>query len=384
MSCNDYIHSTAFQSFYSLLLLSGGAESAQKIHTNGVILHSLYKGIVMLLGKDGGRNQIYNLFTLLHCLKGNPQCYLRLAVAYIAAHKTIHDLRTLHILLGSFNGQDLVSCLFIGEGLLEFFLPYCILRIPVSFPGLSDGIQLHQIICHLPNGLFNLGSGPGPLRASQLVQLRLPGIGSGIFLQGLQLCGQNIEIISLGIFDLDIIFRNTLNRYFLDAPVYSQTVVLMDNVISGADICKADQSGPRKGTFLPFCHLLSENIRLRDNRKIQQRVFKSPLNVAEDHHYLPGLYLPVRILGIKAVKLKIPQVFCQAFCPGDGRAEKDHPAPVFLIPLKILNQQFHTVIIWTDGLAGNIGNIGYVQFLHPGIHGGKRDPAHGINVCRKL
>ncbi len=66
------IHIAFFQPFDRLFDLARCAEPGHHIHAHRKILHSLDKGIVMLLSQNRRRDEIHDLFFLLHGLKCCP------------------------------------------------------------------------------------------------------------------------------------------------------------------------------------------------------------------------------------------------------------------------------------------------------------------------
>ena len=147
MGTDNNIYQTFFRILDGLLLLGCRPESAHQIHPHRKFLHTLGKGIVMLLGKNRRRHQIYDLLILLHCLKCRTDCNFRLAIAHIPTDQTVHDLSALHILFYRINGKHLIFCLLKRKHLFKFPLPYGILAIYETFLLLSCRIQLHQIFC---------------------------------------------------------------------------------------------------------------------------------------------------------------------------------------------------------------------------------------------
>ena len=78
----------------------------------------------MLLCKYGCRYKIDNLLAIAHRLECRAHGNLSLAKAYIAAQKSVHYLRALHVLLCLCNRSELVISLLIREHLFKFLLPY--------------------------------------------------------------------------------------------------------------------------------------------------------------------------------------------------------------------------------------------------------------------
>ena len=163
------IHQTFFQIFQRLFLLSGRAEPAHKIHPHRKIFHSLHKGIVVLLGKDRCRNQIYHLFSFLDRFEGYADRDLRFSVSHIPADQAVHDLRAFHILLCRFYSLQLVFRLLKRKHLFEFSLPYRIRSIAETGFLLSGCIQCHQIFCDILYSSADLRLGLLPFLATEFI-----------------------------------------------------------------------------------------------------------------------------------------------------------------------------------------------------------------------
>ena len=108
MGSDHNIHKSLFQVLDGLFLLPACPEPGQQINPHRIIFHPLYKGIIMLLGQDRGRNQIHHLLSFLYRLKSCPDGDFRLTIAHIPADQPVHDLGAFHILFGGLNGRKLV------------------------------------------------------------------------------------------------------------------------------------------------------------------------------------------------------------------------------------------------------------------------------------
>ena len=186
----------------------------------------------MLLGQNRGRHQKNHLFSILYGLEGCPDRNLRLSVAHIPTDQPVHDLRTLHILLRSLDGCQLVIRLFIGKGFLEFPLPDRILAVDKTILCLAHRIELHQI---LGDGFYrrtNPGLGFVPVLGSQFVELRLLRVGPGVLLNRVELSCQHIEKAFSRVLDLHVILGDLIHHDFLDTPVNTETVIFVNHIIS--------------------------------------------------------------------------------------------------------------------------------------------------------
>ena len=75
----NYVNLSFFEITDRLLLLRRCTETAQKIHTYRKLIHTLYKGVIDLLCKNGSRYQVNDLPALLHGFKRRTKRNLCLA-----------------------------------------------------------------------------------------------------------------------------------------------------------------------------------------------------------------------------------------------------------------------------------------------------------------
>ena len=84
------------------------------------------------------------------------------------------------------------------------------------------------------------------------MELRLPGIGAGIFRNLIESGSQNKQVIPALIFDADIVLFHAAYRNFFNSPVDAYSVFFMDHIVPYADIRKIpDFLSFRRTAFLP-------------------------------------------------------------------------------------------------------------------------------------
>ena len=287
----------------------------------------------MLLSQNGSRHQINYLLVILNSFKCRTDGNLRLSVSHIPADQAVHDLGAFHILLGCFYGIQLIFCLFKRKHLFKFFLPYSVWLILISGMLLPCRIEAHQIFGNILYRAPNTGFGFIPLLASQLVQFRNFCVCACVFLQFIQLVWKNIQVSVSGIFNLDVIFCHSVYGDFLNSLIYSQPMIFMDHIIPHRKLCKAlDLLSAVFCLFSLFLLFSAKNIRLCNDYKFDQRIFKSPSGIAECCHDLPGSNDSVHVFSIETVKPFFPQILCKTSRPGSGRRKKKNTKTIFLKP----------------------------------------------------
>ena len=238
MGTDQNIHHSFFQVCQCFFLFRSCPEPAQKIYPHRKILHTLNKGIIMLLGQNCGRHQIDHLFSLLDRFKCRPDRNLRLSEAHIAADQAVHDLRTFHVPLGSLDGKKLIFCFFKRKHFFKLSLPYRIRTVHKALLFLPCRIKLHQLFCNALHCFFHPGPGLIPFLTSQFIQLRCLCIGPGILLDHIRLSGQHIEIASSAVLDLHIVLGYPIHLNLFNSPVDPQSVTFMNHIISDIQFCK--------------------------------------------------------------------------------------------------------------------------------------------------
>ena len=169
VSPDDNIHQTLFQILQCTFLLGRSSESAKQIYPHRKFLHTLHKGIIMLLCQNRRRHQIYHLLVFLHCLECCTDGDFCLTISHIPANKAIHDLGAFHILLCGFNGCQLILCLLKRKHFFKFCLPYGVFPVNKSVALGSGCIKLHQILCDILYGSAHLRLCSAPLAAAQFI-----------------------------------------------------------------------------------------------------------------------------------------------------------------------------------------------------------------------
>ena len=385
MGADDDIHHALFQILYRLFDLRRGAETAHQCDIDGEILHSLHKGIVMLLRQNGGGNQIDDLFPLLHSLEGGTDGDLGLTVTYVSADQTVHDPVTLHVRLGIRNGIQLILRLLEGEHFLELPLPYGIFSKSIAFTLLSDRIQLHQILRHGTDGAAYLRLGMLPFLAAQFVQLRLlRRIGGGILLDHIQSGSQNVQITAVPVFNLEVVLDNLVYLDLLDTFIYPQSMGLMHHIIPDFQVIKVVDFLPLIEFFLLFPALLrSENIALGQHHEFQPGIFKALVHMAVVGQDFPWLHLPHGILRVyrrQSRILRVAQILCQTSGSGTGTGQQKYPVAVLFVFFQIPDQCFEAAVIGSNVAGSNVYMLFRPEISVPGLHGSQRH--HGIFLQR--
>jgi len=104
-------------------LLGGAPEARQHLDLDREGMQPPRKGIEMLLGEDGSRDQHGDLLAVHDRFEGGAQGDLGLAISHIATDQAIHGAGALHVLLDGVECLKLIVGLDVGEGRLQLVLP---------------------------------------------------------------------------------------------------------------------------------------------------------------------------------------------------------------------------------------------------------------------
>ena len=205
----------------------------------------------MLLGQDGGGHQDGRLLPVQHAFHHRPQGHLRLPVAHVAAEQPVHGDRFFHILFDIRDTPELVVGLRVVEGLLKLLLPGGVRGEGKAGAALPLGVQGDEAL----GQVLGRGLGPGlllgPVGAAQLVQ---PRGGTALLIGGpaaadvlahqVQGRGGDVEAVSSGIGDLDIVLLHPVHGHLPDALKAADAVVDVDHQVPGGQVGVAEELLP--------------------------------------------------------------------------------------------------------------------------------------------
>ena len=287
----------------------------------------------MLLCQNGGGHEINHLLSVHHRFKGSADGDLRLSVTHVAADQAVHDFLALHVLLGSRDGKHLILRLLKGKHFLKLPLPDRVRPVTVARSILSGGVKLHQIPGDLLHRRAHLGLGLGPLLRPQLIQLRFrAAVRRSVFLDHVKPCRKHIEDAAVPVGNLHVVLHHMLHFHLLNALINPETVTLMHHIVPDLQIIKVVNLLPFIYLFLSLLLFLrTKNIALRNDHKLQKRIFKPLPNPSVSRHHFPRLQLAHGILRVESVQLLIPQVLRQPFGAGSRAGKQQYAVALFLI-----------------------------------------------------
>ena len=244
-------------------LLGGFVETRENPDTHAVTTCSVTEGGIMLHGKDRRRHQHRHLFPPKHSLERRPNGDLGLTEADVAADEAVHRVREFHVLLDLSGGARLVKGILVHEGRLEFPLPRLVGGEGKSGHPLAAGIELDEFAGDVFYAALRTRLEAVPIRASQTGQLREMPLAGGILLQSRDIVKVDVEDIVLLIEKLHHLLLHIAHPDALEPLESSDSVVLMDNVVSPAQLEKLTlieaahrRTLPSTPAFQPVEHLM--------------------------------------------------------------------------------------------------------------------------------
>ena len=200
VGADDDVDFAGLQAGYDLLLLFGGAETAQDFDADGEGAEAVGEGGIVLLGEDGGGNEDAYLHSVTDGLESGSQGDFGFAVAYIAADQAVHRALAFHIGFDVGDGLGLVGGFDVGEGVLEFLLPSGVGAEFVAFGELAGGVGADEFLRHFAGGALDALLDAGPVGGAEA------GKGGGVFLgadvgaYAVEVVGGDVEFVVFGVF----------------------------------------------------------------------------------------------------------------------------------------------------------------------------------------
>ena len=126
------------------------------------------EGLRVLGDQQGRGHEDRNLVAVLDGFKGGAHGDFGLSVADVAGEQAVHGDGFFHVGLDLVDGDELVGCLDVGEGVLEFALPGRIGSKGVPLGLLADGVQADEFLGDLVDGLLRAGLRLRPVSPAHL------------------------------------------------------------------------------------------------------------------------------------------------------------------------------------------------------------------------
>src|SRR5258708_17725492 len=149
MRADDDVDFAAFECGENLLLVGGGAKTAEHLNADGEGREAALEGFEMLEHEYGRGRKKGDLLRIGNGFEGGAHGHFGLAIADIAAEKAVHRCGALHVLLDVGDGGVLVGSLLELEGVFEFALEISIGRKRKPWRGFPGRVQRQELVGHI-------------------------------------------------------------------------------------------------------------------------------------------------------------------------------------------------------------------------------------------
>ena len=202
MRADNNIDLTGRQLFKHLFLLRRRTKSRKHSDFGGVFHHSLFKRVIVLVGKYGCRNEIRDLITAHYRLKCGTQSNLGLSVPDISAQQPVHRVRLFHISLNLIDAAQLVVRFVIRKRRLKIVLPLGVGRKRDTGHIGTLGIKLNQLFRHIRRRSLDTLFRLCPIRSAEGVKSDPCPVRFVIPIDHIELVGRDIKTSAVFIYNL--------------------------------------------------------------------------------------------------------------------------------------------------------------------------------------
>ncbi len=228
MSANDQIDFPACDVREGLGYFLLAPEAAKEADLYAKALEPLDGHFEMLSGQYGGRAKQGGLITVLDSPEYGLESHLGLPKAHVSGDEPVHGMGGGHVLGNGIPGRDLGTGQRVGEALGEFTFHRPVLGEGNARGRSPFGVDVKQPVGQKRHPRLYLGLPSGPSGATDYVQGRLGGLGSGIFPYLPELEDGDIERGTLGVLDLQVIQA----IHYFHALVDANAVVFVHDVVA--------------------------------------------------------------------------------------------------------------------------------------------------------
>ena len=288
MSTDDNVDRAVRDAGYDLALLGRREEPTEHLDPDRERREPFLHRREVLLCKQRCRDQDSRLFPVLNRLEHRTQRNLGLAEPHVTEDQTVHRRLGFHIRLHIGDRRQLVGRLFVRERSLELALPRCIGVEPVSRGAGPCPVQIYHGLGYHGHGLPDLAARLGPLRAAHAGQARR--LTPGVATDGRELVGRDIELVTGGVLDEQVVACSTGDIPVHEAFEPSNAMVMVDNVIAGVQISiglfVAFSAPPANGAMRSSA---PGHLTFADNGDAKRRKDEAVVDAAREHCGLDGL-----------------------------------------------------------------------------------------------
>ena len=232
MGTHKHLHRACGEPLEGLLLLLGGAETAEHLHFHVEIGKTLEERLVVLLSQNRRGTQHHDLLAVLRGLEGSTQRDLGLAKAHVSAQQAVHRLGGLHVGFDVLDGSRLIGRYLVGEAFLHLTLPGRVRRKGKATRGGAARVQVDEVKGQRLGRFARLGGRAGPVSRVETREARGIGVGTHVARQAVDLLERHKQLVGTGIFKLEVITLFACNLLAHDGRKVRDAVRGMHHVVA--------------------------------------------------------------------------------------------------------------------------------------------------------
>ena len=228
-------------------LLGGRAEPRHVLDLERLVAQALDERAEVLLGEDRRRHQHHHLLAVAGGLDRGAQRDLGLAVADVAADQAVHRPLGLHVGDHVLDRVALVGRLAVREARLEVAQLLGELRERVAAAALALGVEVEQLAGQLLGGAAGARLDLVPARAAELGERRRAAVGAEVAADLRQLVDRHEDLVVALELEVQVVAGDAGDGLGVEPGEASDAVVLVDDVVAGAQVGEASAAGRGRG-----------------------------------------------------------------------------------------------------------------------------------------
>ena len=221
----------------------------------------------MLLGEHGRRHEHQHLLAADRDRERRAQRDLGLAEADVAADEPVHRMRRLEVLLDRLDRRALVLGLAVRELALELLDPLVLDVVGDARLRLALRVELQQLAGHLAEVRARARLQVVPRLAAELRERRRLRVGADVAADLADLLVRDVDAVVAAVGEQEVVARDAGDLLRLEAEQLRDAVVLVHDVVAGAQVGEALQRAARRARRAR--RPLAEDLRVGQQREAE-------------------------------------------------------------------------------------------------------------------
>ena len=251
-----------------LLLLCCGSEPRDHLHAHGEVAVALAERVPVLLGEDRRRREHHHLLVVHRRGEGCADGNLRLAEADVAADEPIHRTRRLEVLLHVLDRALLIGRLPVRERRFELLEPLVSEVVRIARRLLPLRVEREQLARELADRRARARLEVLPRLAAELRERGRRCVGADVSRDLADLLVRDVEAVVTAKREQQVVARDAGDCLRLEAEQLADAVVLVHDVVAGAQVGERLKRAPDARGLRPAC-ALAEELRVGQEDEVQ-------------------------------------------------------------------------------------------------------------------